>query len=566
MTGHSILETPSESLQKTQYNEMLSNKKGCTQFSMQLDIPIFTPLVNGEDLDTGKYEYFPCADKLIADPKTTLRIIRQLKNGEIPPNYKDYIFARYCVGLEDTNANAIKAAYEAFQSFKHFPLNKKKKILHDIYRLLSKNRNKLLDLMVIEGHPVKVAEWEISGMLKGLEKKTIAFYISQLNKKIKIDKEVIYLKRRPDGVICVSPPKNAPSSNSGIAILALLCGNTLIIKPPYRSPISTIFLWKEVVYKAIIENDAPHGTINIVLGNSETIMDEWVMSKYVNDVIYIGDSKRGLEIGAMAYHYGKKPILELSGSDFLFVWKDAPIDKVINSLLDGFLGSMQICMVPKKCVVHEDIFEEFKSKFIEEVKKLKVGLPSNPRTILSPVANIPLFYNFLEDALQKGAKLVYGGKRFNYDGHSNDNGVFISPTIIEIENIEDAIQMKCFSEENFFPLLPLIKATAKSTHEVLDISSAKKNSKDEIIFNKMISISNLNQYGLRCSVWVTLKKYKNRFIENIHNCGMLRVNSKHIDFSTYLSTHGGTGKTGGPFGEMNYIWQKTSHLQGISVF
>ena len=81
----------------------------------------------------------------------------------------------------------------------------------------------------------------------------------------------------------------------------------------------------------------------------------------------------------------------------------------------------------------------------------------------------------------------------------------------------------------------------------------------------MTDIVNNHQYGLRLSLWMSSVKYLRKFIKQLGNSGLLRVNSRHVGFSYYLSTHGGVGKTGGPFGEMNYIWQKTSHLQGVSI-
>ena len=54
-------------------------------------------------------------------------------------------------------------------------------------------------------------------------------------------------------------------------------------------------------------------------------------------------------------------------------------------------------------------------------------------------------------------------------------------------------------------------------------------------------------------------------MEHIHNSGLLRINSRHAGFSPYIATHGGTGKSGGPYGEMNYVWEKTTHLQGVSL-
>ncbi len=525
--------------------------------ALKLDIPTFTLLINGEDLDTGKYEYFPYADKLIAEPKTTLKIIRQLKDGKIPPNYKNYIFARYCVGLEDTNAKAIKAAYEAFQIFKNFSLKKRKKIMTDIHTLLLENKEKLIELMIIEGHPRKVAEWEFSGMEKAYTKEALNLYHSQLIKKIgKNGNESFYWIRRPDGVVCLSPPKNASSSNSCLGGLAILAGNTIIVKPPLRMPLSTIYLWKNVINMSMVENGSPTGSINIVLGNSEKIMEKWLLSDYTDDIFYIGDSKKGLEIGARAYQSGKKPILELSGNDTMFIWKDAPLEKSVKSLLDGFMGSTQICMVPKKAVIHENIYEEFIKQFVAEVKKLKIALPTDPDTILTPVSKILEFYDYLADAIQKGAKLLCGGERVDYKGLPSQEGNFITPAVISVEDDTKVKKMRLFNEEIFSPLIPLIKVSA-------DTPNGKK--KDDIIFEKMIDLANSEKYGLRFSVWTGSNIYIKKFMDSLHKSGLLRINSSHVGFSSYLSTHGGVKLSGGPFGEMNYVWQKTSTLQGVSI-
>lgn len=527
--------------------------------TLDSELQTFNLLVNGEDLDTGKHEYFPYADKMITDFKTTLNIIRQLKNGKIPKNHKEYILARYCVGTKDTNLKAMEAAYEASKEFRYFSLSKRVKILMDVYELLLLNKERLLELMIAEGHPRKLAEWEFFGMEQAYRKQSLDFYKYHLSRRVGNEgEEVLYWKRKPDGVVCASPPRNAPCSSSLIAGFALLGGNTLIVKPPLRSPISTLFLWRNIIHEALRMNGAPPGTINIIIGNSDIIMNEWIISRYVNDILFIGDSKTGLEIGNRAFRYGKKPILELSGNDMMFVWKDAVLDQAVHSLLDGFLGSMQVCMVPKKAFIHEDIYEAFEKAFIEEVKKLKMGLPSDPEVTLTPVIRISEFHEFLEDALEKGSQLLCGGMRVDHRMNPDKNGSFIAPTVIRITDAKNAHKMKCMQEENFFPLMPLVKISAK------DFSNGES-SKDKAIFRAMINIANSNEYGLRISVWVTSSSYVQKFLEHIQSSGLLRINSRHVGFSPYLSTHGGTGRSGGPYGEMNYVWEKTTHLQGVSL-
>jgi hypothetical protein len=74
--------------------------------AQDLQLQTFTLLVNGEDIDTGKYEYFPYANKIITDFRTTHHIIKQLKIGKIQEDYKEYIFAKYCIGENDTNPSS----------------------------------------------------------------------------------------------------------------------------------------------------------------------------------------------------------------------------------------------------------------------------------------------------------------------------------------------------------------------------------------------------------------------------------------------------------------------------
>ena len=519
----------------------------------------FTLLVDGQDLDTGIYEYFPYTDKTLTDFKTTFRILTQLKIGKLQEESEEankYIFAKYCVGKEDTNLKAIESAYKASLHFRYFPVSARRKILYDIHKYLVQKKEELIKLLAVEGHPRKLAEWEFSGMEKAYRKESLDLFKDELWTEVgRYDKETLYWARKPDGVICMSPPRNASCSNSLIAGFVFLGGNTLIIKPPLKMPIATIFLWKEVINRALKENNAPDGTLNIVLGNSKRITEEWLSSPYVNDIIYFGDSETGLEIGKRAFEAGKKPILELSGNDMLFVWKECDLEGALESSLDAFLGSTQICMVPKKIVIHEDIYDKFVNKFLAKVSSLKIGLPSDDNTCLSPVITIDKFFDFLNDALNKGAKLLCGGERIDHTGKIDQKGFYIQPTVVGIENVKIALDMKCVKEENFFPLVPLIKVSSEKTGKL----------KDEEIFNKMIELGNLNEYGLRASVWVNSYIYIRKFIKYLDNSGILRVNSRHVDFSYYLSTHGGIRKSGGPFGEMNYVWQKTTHLQGISL-
>jgi len=521
----------------------------------------FTLLIGGKEIDTGNYEYYPYASQAVSDFKATRKIIKELKKGNFPQNTDEHVYAKYCLGDESICQQALESAYQASKVYRYFPLEKRRQIMSDIHDLLVKHKAEIIKLFIIEGHPLKLAEWEFQGMEQGVAKETLDFYKEQVWKELPaVGNEKIYMARKPDGVVCVNPPKNAPTSNSFVATGALLSGNTIVIRPPLRNPISSIYVWKNIVYEAAKRNGAPSGTINIILGSSSRILDQWLESPFVNDIFHFGSSDMGIDIGKKSYIAGKKPILELSGNDLLFVWKDADIKKAARSLLDAFLGSTQICMVPKNAIIHEDIFDNFCNEILKLTKTIKVGLPDDPDTPLSPVIKIPQYFEFLEDAKIKGADILCGGRRINYAGKEDKNGMYIEPTLLKIDNEKKAYDMLCIKEENFFPLLPLVKATSSPVSNKHDNTT-----KDDIILSKMVDISESNEYGLRISAWVKSKKYIDRFIREINNSGLLRINSRHIGFSLYIATHGGTKKSGGPYGEMTYICQKTSHLQGISV-
>lgn len=516
-------------------------------------------LIDGEDCDTGIYRYSPCADAAIKNFKDILRITSALKSGKNVKGLENKIFAKYCIADEMSNKKALQSAREASKKFRYTPVAMRVKMLSDIRESLINNKEKLIELLMLEGHPRKLAEWEYTGMLKGVAPETLNFYKDSLWKEVgHKDGERMYLVRKPDGVVCLAPPRNAPCSNSFTAVLVFLAGNTLVIKPPLKKPIATIYLWRDIIYPVLVKNGAPKGILNIVVGNSKVIFEEWITSDYVDDVIYFGESEQGIELGKKIYDSGKKPVLELSGNDMMFVWKDADISNAAKSLADAFLGSTQICMVPKKAFVHEKIYDEFLKHFVKEVRKVKVGLPSDPNTTLVPVAKADKFYEFLEDAISQGAKLIQGGKKINFEGIEDENGLFVQPSVLKMEGCSNLKNIKIITEENFFPLVPVIKVDCDKNFSEAD--------KDKNIFEDMIEIANLNSYGLRTSVWIKSDLYKRKFVKYLHNSGLIRINSRHVDFSLYLATHGGTGRTGGPFGEMNYMWQKTSHLQGVSRF
>jgi acyl-CoA reductase-like NAD-dependent aldehyde dehydrogenase len=422
-----------------------------------------------------------------------------------------------------------------------------------VHQELIKRKEEFIGLLVAEGHPRRLAVWQFENMANGTSRDNVKFYLSMIEKKARNRGEEILLVKKPDGVVLVIPPRNAPASNSFVALSALITGDTLIIKPPQKLPISTIYLWREIVQKALDKGGFPKGVLNIIQGNSAQISKKCLVSGKISTFFVFGESDHGIDLSKKIYDNLKKPILELSGNDPMLIWKDAKLDdSLLNSALESFLGSTQICMVPKVFLVHDSIFDRFTGLLLENIGKVKAGLPDDNKTWLSPISKKKEYFEYLEDAQKKGAKILCGGKAINYKGEEDERGHFIQPTLLEVANPESFKDMLCYRSEIFFPLIPLVRMGGRKMS-------------DEKVADKMVELIDGNKYGLRVSIWAKDRRFQNKFVREINNCGSIRVNSRHIGFSRYMSTHGGTGLTGGPMGELNYMCLRAGHLQGISV-
>jgi acyl-CoA reductase-like NAD-dependent aldehyde dehydrogenase len=184
------------------------------------------------------------------------------------------------------------------------------------------------------------------------------------------------------------------------------------------------------------------------------------------------------------------------------------------------------------------------------VSLITAGHPGEEDVLLTPVLRNEKFFTCLEDALAKGAELVCGGHAMAADGSRDPAGIFLEPTVVLVRGLKDAREVNAVRHETFFPLLPVIAAEAED---------------DEVLLERFIDFVNSNEYGLRNSVWARDPEVVDRFVSRITQAGLLKVNDSHIGFLPYLPTHGGTGLTGGVFGEANYPILRTSHVQGVAV-
>lgn len=511
------------------------------------------PLLIGGAEEGGKgWTYVIHASDLIRDLENAFTFKRQLELGNIDPfcSHSPTIAGRCAWGGIEDCRRAIDAAWGASDEFSRFPLKERVALVAAVHEQLANRIDEFTEVLISEGHPKRLAEWEISGMLAGSSPETLEWLSGQLEHETHWQSRRLRIVRKPDGVVCVNPPQNAAASNSFMGLQALLAGNTLVVRAPQSAPLGVMYVYHELMRPVLREWKVPKGTVNVVSGAGRAMTKCWMDDPKVASILFFGDSKTGLRIGRECVEKGKKAVLELSGNDGLVVWKDADLDRAEAALLECFYGSSQICMVPKFAIVHPSIAGIFLERFVSRVRQLKPGYPDDPNTILTPTAKVAQFFEMLAEAEREGASTLCGGHQVDVDGSRSHKGLFVEPTVVSVSGFELASKLSCVCHETFFPLLPIVIPEPAS---------------DDELIKRTVDFLNSNEYGLRNSLWSQDEPIVQRFTADVRNGGILKVNDSHIGFLPYISTHGGSGRSGGPYGEMNYASLRLSRLQGIAI-
>jgi acyl-CoA reductase-like NAD-dependent aldehyde dehydrogenase len=514
-------------------------------------VPTFLSYVDGRDVDSGKYVYTVTTRSLLDDVFASLNLKRGLERGTLDSSaVTEDVVGRCAIATPETVLAASDSAAAAAPEWGAVPLATRMRLGELIRGRLRDGHAGLVELMVAEGSPRALAQWQVAGLIELFSPETLAWCESQLHHEIRHGSRLLVVRRVPDGVVCVNPPQNAPAASALFGITPLLAGNAVVVRAPRSAPLGVMYALREFVVPALDELGAPPGVLNVFCARPGPTIQAWLESPVVNDIFYTGDVERGLEFERDCVASGKKPILELAGNDCVVVWRDADLALAVEALTECFYGSGQICMVPNQVVAHPAIADELLDRLARAAAKIRPGFPEDPEVLLSPVLRSERFFAYVNEALAQGATLVHGARRLEVDGSVSDTGLFLEPTVLRVDGLADCRRIEAVRSETFFPLLPVI---------------VPEPAPDTELAAAVLEHLNTNPYGLRNSLWAKDSALIDWFTARIRNGGLLKVNDSHIGFLPYLPTHGGTGLTGGAFGEANYPMLRSSHLQGVSI-
>ncbi|MFX4293292.1 aldehyde dehydrogenase family protein [Streptomyces bohaiensis] len=516
-------------------------------------ITTYLSLVGGETVPGEEWVYVVDSDALLDNAFATLSLKRKLERGKVSAkNLPPTIVGRVARADRATTERALAAAAAATGPWSQVPPEIRIDRFGELLRRrLVERSEQLTEVLVREGHPLALARWQVSGALEVFGPESLGFYRSQMLQEFHHGDRRISVRRRPDGVVCLNPPQNAPLSSALLGVTAIMAGNSLVVRAPRSAPLGAMYVLQEVVAPVLAELGAPPGTLNAVCGDPAPMLNAWLESPLVDDIMYFGSSENGIRFQERCIAAGKKPILELAGNDIVLVWKDADLDAAADAITESFYGSGQLCMIPNQVVVHPDVCDRLLALLTERAARIRPGRAAEEGVLLTPVLRNEKFFSCLQDALDRGAELVCGGHAVQEDGTRDTAGIFLEPTVVLVRGgLEKAREVQAVREETFFPLLPVIVAEPAP---------------DDVQLDRFVDFVNSNAYGLRNSAWASDPEVVDAVVGRITQGGLLKVNDSHIGFLPYLPTHGGTGLTGGAFGEANYPILRTSHVQGVSV-
>lgn len=346
---------------------------------------------------------------------------------------------------------AIEAAYTALQSWKALTAQNRADILLAWHKLVLDYTDELALIMTIEqGKPLAEAKGEVRYAASFIQwfaeegKRIYGDVIPTVN-----NQQRFIISKEPVGVVAAITPWNFPIAMiTRKAAPALAVGCTVVIKPANETPYCALAIAK-LAEKAGI----PAGVINVVTGKSQEIGSVFTSHEKVKKLTFTGSTPVGRLLMQQCSSTIKKLALELGGNAPLIVFDDADLDKAVQgAIFAKFRNAGQTCVCANRIYVHDNIYQAFAEKFVQEVQKFKVGNGLEDGVQIGPLINekaVLKAQQLIDDAVSKGAKIACGGKQ-----HALGQ-TFYEPSVLT--NVDRT--MEIVQEEIFGPVAPLIRFT-----------------------------------------------------------------------------------------------------------
>ena len=433
-----------------------------------------------------------------------------------PADRRDLIGLFPASGAEDVEA-AVSAAKKAFAKWRLVPAPKRGEILFRVGELLRQRKEEIARSMTREmGKILKETRGDVQ---EGID---TAFYAAGEGRRLlgettpsELPDKFAMSVRLPLGVCALITPWNFPMAIPTWKLFpALLCGNTVVLKPAEDTPYSAVEL-----FKILEQAGLPPGVANLVHGTGEEAGAALVRHRDVQLISFTGSTAVGREIAAACGQSLKRVSLEMGGKNGQIVMEDADLQLALEGALWGAFGTTgQRCTATSRVIFHRDIRKKMTEMLIERAEKIKIGNGLDENVQMGPLINDAArkkVHGYVQIGKGEGARLLTGGTI--YEEGEWVHGLFYRPTIFD----EVTPTMRIAREEIFGPVLSLIEVKS---------------------FEEAIEVLNATPYGLSSSIYTRDVARAFRAIRDIE-AGITYINGPTIGAEVHLP-FGGVKETG----------------------
>ena len=350
---------------------------------------------------------------------------------------------------KEVNA-AIAAAQNALASWRQTPIQARMRIMLKLQDLIRSNLKSIAQVLTAEqGKTLADAEGDIQ---RGLEVVEHACSIGTLQMGEYVEGVArgvdTYTLQQPLGVCAGITPFNFPAMIPlWMFPMAIVCGNTFVLKPSEQDPLSTMMLVELAIQAGI-----PAGVLNVVHGGKE-VVDLLCTHRDIKAISFVGSTAVGTHIYNLAGQHGKRVQSMMGAKNHVVVMPDANKEQTLNALVGAAFGAAgQRCMALSVAVMVGET-KQWVDELVNKTKTLKVNAGHEPNTDVGPVISTRAkarVIDLINSGVEQGAELLLDGRDVQVPGYEQGN--FVGPTIFN----QVTTEMRIYKEEVFGPVLAIM--------------------------------------------------------------------------------------------------------------
>jgi alpha-ketoglutaric semialdehyde dehydrogenase len=397
-----------------------------------------------------------------------------------PANQDDLVGIFQESDANDLNA-AVEAASKAYESWRLTPAPKRAEYLYHVGDILKRRKDEMAREMTREmGKVVDETKGDIQEAID------MAFLAAGEGRRLfgvttpsELHNKFNMAVRMPLGVAGLITPWNFPMAiPAWKGMAALICGNTVVIKPASLTPLSVVMLTE-----AFEEAGLPAGVWNMVTGGGREVGEPMLKNAKIKVISFTGSTEVGRDINVACAPQFKHVHLEMGGKNVIMVLDDADVDLAVDGALWGAFGTTgQRCTAASRVVVHDKVYDQFVEKLAARAKKLRVGNGLDRGVDMGPsvsASQLKTVAEYVKIGIDEGAKLVAGGHVLT-DGDYG-KGFFHEPTVFA----EVKADMRIAQEEIFGPVTAVIRCD--SLEHAIEIGNGVKYGLSSSIYTRDVN-------------------------------------------------------------------------------